>query len=653
MGVKTSLSLCLLFVFSSLGFSQDTHDMKDLLNMSISELLNVSVASTKTENIAHTPAVVSRYEASDMSHLGLRSLKDMLSFIPGFVVQTSEIGTVSIMIRGFVESFNQKVLFLLDGVPYWQSSHGDNALLGIAFEHISRVEVIRGPGAVIYGTNATGGVVNVITKLGHENQVSFAVGSNNQMRGSAYLSGDWGTIGHLSLMASFKRDQGYDGFFNTRNPPGFYPQDTPLEGNIKRYDEHDSLYLRFKNDRLKAGLHVFGSDASGLAAAASIVNEAVLKYRGYLATVDYQVQTDSNHFRVFGDYNNFYLAIPTNALFSGREPGVQEMSANGNDNYRARIGLRNEYSINDKVHWLVGVEGERRASGEYGNTPDNDDFNRIVTMTPQELDESSLYTQLDFSTGMWRILVGGRYVDNERAGSDFNPRGSLIYKTSARSSVKLLYATGFNSPNFIQQAITIPFVLAGDPTITAEKVVTIDLAYTYIDDDQLFVANAYRTEAEDFIRRVPNPNAGGSLFQNADNFERHGIEIDYQRTIQKGRVFANVAWQKEANQVHADDGTALFAPQWRVSLGGHLGLQTRHRVGGSLIWLSEREAVDSQTGLNLSYHYGGSLVDAYVDLKNVLSETFMTPDIGNFGSNRLSPAGDPDLNFETGLKLRF
>lgn len=642
------LSICIWPVYS-----QDVGDMEELLNMSISELLNVSVASTRVENIAHTPAVVSRYEADDMAHLGLRSLKDMLSFIPGFVVQDSEIGTVSIMIRGLVESFNQKVLFLLDGVPYWQSSHGDNALLGIPFEIIDRVEVIRGPGAVIYGTNATGGVVNVITKMGHENQVTVSAGSKGLMRGTAYLSGDWGALGHLSLMASAKRSDGYDGFFNTRVPPPFYPEDTPLEGDIKRYDEHDSFYLRFSNDNLKAGLHVFGSDSSGLAAAASIVNEAVLKYRGYLATVDYEVKKKKNTFKVFGDYNNFYLSIPTNALFSGRFPGVQEMSDDGGDNYRSRFGLRNEYAFTDKVHWLIGAETERRSSGEYGNTPESSDFSRVVTMEPQQLDETSLYTQLDVSTNKWRFLFGGRYVDNDLAGTDFNPRGSLIYKTTEKSSLKLLYSTGFNAPVFIQQAIVIPFVVAGDPENKAEKVATIDLAYTYTNEKQLFVINAYQTEAEDFIRRVVNPNAPGSLFQNADNFKRHGLEVDFQRAVKNGRIFANLSWQKEANEVHEDDGSALFAPEWRLSLGAHKGFSSKHRFGGSLIWTSEREEVSSQLGMNLSYNYTGKLFDIFVDASNVLGETFVSPDIGNFRPNRLSPSGDPDVGIQMGLTARL
>lgn len=642
----------LMLVFISPLMAQDD-ELENLLDMSLSDLLNVTITSNRAENIAHTPAIVSRYEAKDMAHLGLDSLKDMLSFIPGFVVNDSEIGTGAIMIRGLVEGFNQKVLFLLDGVPYWQPSHGDNALLGIAFESIQRVEVIRGPGAVIYGTNATGGVVNVITKSENDRKFSMSTSSQGITRAAINMGGYWGNLGQLNMTASLRRDDGYSGFFNTRGTPPFYPADTPRTGFINRYQEHDSLMLRYKNGDFNGGVHIYGSDSSGLAAAASIVNEAILKYRGTLVYGDYLKEEDKYDLRLFADHNNHYLSIPTEALFAGRHPGVQEMSGNGGDNDRTRFGAQFTWHFNDNVHWLFGYEDETRSTGEYGNTPTVEGFERVVTMERTELRETSLFTQLDFEKGSWRVLVGGRNVDNELAGSRFNPRGSLIYKLSEKRSLKLLYSVGFNSPNFIQQGLVIPFVVAGDPNNKAEIVKTIDLAYTHADDKQLLVVNAYRLEAEDFIRRTPNPNAPGSIFSNADNFSRHGVELDYQRGLKTGRLFANLAWQKEANEVRENDGSALFAPKWKLSAGYFARAAKYHDYGLAVTYRSEREEVSDEIMLQANYGYHFKDFTFFLRGRNLLGEEFVTPDVGNFVPNRLSPGGDPDPDFSLGIDWNF
>ena len=173
---------------------------KELTEMSLEELLtvDVSVASKKSELLSNTPAVVSSVNAADLRSFGVRTLRDALAHVPGVVIQETPVGSVSIMIRGLSETFNQKVLFLLEGVPYWMSSHGDLPLLGMPLELIERIEVIRGPGSVVYGTNASAGVINVILK-------------KNTDRAAVDLSG--GSQGLLSGTASFSRRLAHGHFF--------------------------------------------------------------------------------------------------------------------------------------------------------------------------------------------------------------------------------------------------------------------------------------------------------------------------------------------------------------------------------------------------------------------------------------------------------
>jgi len=94
-------------------------EISNLLHLSLQELLNieVSVASTKPENISSTPAVVSTYQMQEFMQQGIHTLEQALSLIPGIVVDEGTYGNSTVMIRGVVDAAGSKVLFLLDGIP--------------------------------------------------------------------------------------------------------------------------------------------------------------------------------------------------------------------------------------------------------------------------------------------------------------------------------------------------------------------------------------------------------------------------------------------------------------------------------------------------------------------------------------------------------
>lgn len=151
----------------------------DVFDMGLEQLsqLEVSVASGKRDSIVDAPAIVSSYSRADLEKFGIRTLKDMLSFIPGFVRQETYLGTTAVGVRGISDGFNQKLLLLLDETPYWMTSHSDMPLLGIPFESIDHIEVIRGPASVMYGTNASAGIVRVVTRHNDRSALALSAGS--------------------------------------------------------------------------------------------------------------------------------------------------------------------------------------------------------------------------------------------------------------------------------------------------------------------------------------------------------------------------------------------------------------------------------------------------------------------------------------------
>ena len=241
----------------------------DFFDLSLEQLLDieVSIASVGEESILHTPAIVSRYDLDDIKKMGIRRLEDLLSLIPGIVVKQSVGGYPIVIIRGITHFTNQKVLFLLDDVPYWDSENGNYPVRGIPIEAIDHVEVIRGPGAIYYGTNATTGVIKVSTKKDNANIVTASTGSNGLRHSSGYMQHSFDDDIQLHFSYEFRREDGYSGQLNNtlvfdqfrfiaEGLLGEQPS-IPTSGLVPVRDEIDSYWLKFRAYGFNLTAHYF------------------------------------------------------------------------------------------------------------------------------------------------------------------------------------------------------------------------------------------------------------------------------------------------------------------------------------------------------------------------------------------------------------
>lgn len=136
--------------------------------MSLEDLLRQEVTSVskRPETLGDTAAAIFVISADDIARTGVRSVPEALRLAPGVEAVRLSANRWSISIRGGAERFANKLLLLLDGRnAYSQAFSGvfwENILPPL--EDIARIEVIRGPGAAAWGTNAVNGVINIITK---------------------------------------------------------------------------------------------------------------------------------------------------------------------------------------------------------------------------------------------------------------------------------------------------------------------------------------------------------------------------------------------------------------------------------------------------------------------------------------------------------
>lgn len=166
-----------------------------VLDLSLEELLQVKVTSPskKAQPLEDVAAAVYVLTSDDLRRSGVTSIPDALRMVPGLQVARIDASKWAISCRGFNDRFANKMLVLVDGRTayaelfagvFWEA-------LDTLLEDVERIEVIRGPGASVWGANAVNGVVNIITKSAETTQSGFAQagGASRERRMVALRSG--------------------------------------------------------------------------------------------------------------------------------------------------------------------------------------------------------------------------------------------------------------------------------------------------------------------------------------------------------------------------------------------------------------------------------------------------------------------------------
>ncbi len=166
------LSLAVAVLMTIPAWPQET--AKDLGNKSIEDLMNIEVTSVskKEQKLSRIASAIFVITQDDIRRSGATNIPDALRMVPGLDVAQISGSTWEISSRGFNSQFANKLLVLIDGrtvyTPLFAGVHWD--VQDVPLEDISRIEVIRGPGATVWGANAVNGVINIITKSANETQ---------------------------------------------------------------------------------------------------------------------------------------------------------------------------------------------------------------------------------------------------------------------------------------------------------------------------------------------------------------------------------------------------------------------------------------------------------------------------------------------------
>jgi iron complex outermembrane recepter protein len=196
LALASSLSVCSLAVADQGATSRAARDAQSLMELSLEDLLATEVTSVskKETSLSESPAAIAVITQEDIRRHGITSLPEALRLVPGLEVARINSHSWAISARGFNGQYSDKLLVLLDGRVIYEARfpgvYWD--VQDVVLEDLDRIEVIRGPGATLWGANAVNGVINIITKQPTDTRgaiVSTSIGTEEQPTTSVRYGG--------------------------------------------------------------------------------------------------------------------------------------------------------------------------------------------------------------------------------------------------------------------------------------------------------------------------------------------------------------------------------------------------------------------------------------------------------------------------------
>lgn len=210
-GVLGVLLAGLTAPFSAVAADPPAVSLQDTNDISLEDLVNIKVTSVskKEENLFDAPAAVAVLSNDDIRRTGATSVPEALRWVPGMEVAQVNASQWAISARGFRGLYANDLLVLVDGravyAPPFSGVYWD--LMQPMLEDVDRIEVIRGPGASLWGANAVNGVINVVSRSARDTQggLVYAGGGNEQqaMTGARY-GGQLGDNTYYRVFGSYQ-----------------------------------------------------------------------------------------------------------------------------------------------------------------------------------------------------------------------------------------------------------------------------------------------------------------------------------------------------------------------------------------------------------------------------------------------------------------
>ncbi|ELI5720305.1 TonB-dependent receptor domain-containing protein [Vibrio fluvialis] len=409
-----AVAVASLLPYASFSFAQDTSaDETVVVTANRFEQKQASVLSATT--------VISRQEIEQYQ---ANSLTEVLRRVPGVeIAQNGGRGhNASVFMRG---TNSDHVLVLVDGVRI------DSAAGGVAINHfplglVERLEVIRGPGAAMYGSDAVGGVINIITRSHRGNnlkQVTAGIGSNQTRKGDVVAKADVNEQGHLQLAAGFEKTDGYDIKSTQTGVDYGYESQNLMGGYEHRFNDNWLGYVSASWFDSDVEYNSSGSVYHGFSDNQSFTGQ--LNYEGAklksLVTLNYQ-QTENL------DYS--------------QSEGKDNASTRANIDL-TQIQWANIYQLNEYVELGGGVDGRRESLGD-----DALSYGSAHSLAGESRDTKGIFGSGKLTISDWVLEANVRHDKHDKYDGHTTWSVAAGYQLGEYHRVRASYGTAYKAPSY-------------------------------------------------------------------------------------------------------------------------------------------------------------------------------------------------------------
>ncbi len=507
-----ALLTCLALLYTALPYAATPQSIDDLKALSIAELLDVHVTSVsrrpqKASNAAAALFVITR---EDIRRSGLSSVPELLRMVPGVQVARIDASKWAVSARGFNGRYSNKLLVQKDGrtlySPLYSGVYWD--VQDTPLDDIERIEIIRGPGATLWGANAVNGVINIITRPAHATDGGLLTVDVGTQERDATLrhGGALGDSGSYRVYAKgFERDQGR--FFSGkrahddwRNHQFGFRADIDL-------DDIDTLTLQ--------------GDLYDGSAGATIVEGQTER------TVDSDTSGGNlllRWTRQFDDDTG--IELQTYVDYTDRRNWSLDVRRSTYD-----IDLQHYFSLGAR-HNLIWGAGLRHTRDHIHPI-----HGGVLTFDPQRREDTTfsgfIQDEITVVDDVLQLIVGSKIEHNDYTGWELQPNIRGLWNIDQHTTAWAAISRAVRTPSRVESDVIIrtPFAVAmGDDDVDSERLTAVELGLRIRPAANLsFDLATFYNRYDDLFTveqtGLPGPPPARFSFDNLMDAESYGIEL--------------------------------------------------------------------------------------------------------------------------------
>ena len=586
---------------------------------------SVITATESQRALGQVPAIVTVITEKQIRDMGAYTLIEALDSVPGMNISyPMDLGVGhTLTVRGIKSSEAEKTLLMINGHRVNNPYSGSWTFLFDEFplDDVRRIEIIRGPGSALYGSNAMAAVIHVITKSGedfHGSGASVAAGNHGSQRGHV-TTGSKESGRNILLSLNGSSTDG-DKLTIARDAAG-----RSGVSNFWRKQQSGFLSASSGNWSLFA-MHVNKRRGSILDGTNNIDKSTNIAIHQSVMAVTWRQQGDDWDAELRSDADLFDID-PQWQMFGGAQrlrPQVKDLTLSGRAMLRYRGWQMQEWTLSLSYEHIRQFGVHMFNNGVDVSALFNHNRNAVRQVPALVIqNEWSPLPQLTVTTGV-------RMEQYSDVGSHVSPRFAAIWSPISSLDIKAMYGHAFRAPNFVELYSSNNPAVQGNPNIRPETVDTFELGGSFHEGIWRLDSDFYYSRYKSQITRL----ATSPLTVNIGRTNLRGFEVELRADVKKG-LYGSLAytWQRGSNDLTSQQLAGV--PVRMVKFSGDVPLPLDTHLHADLRWMGPqtRELGDTRPSLgamwltNLALRMGNPVdgLSVSLNVRNLFNRKIYSP----------------------------